>query len=426
VETAIIVAVTGIVVVAVIILAAKKRVPVRLRVGEVEAEVGAPPPDTSGGELVRIAPVKPELVATGKESQPRWERAVEHDHDVLFGVDKEVSVLSDLVSRGANRSITAVCGEGGLGKTALTYEAVSAVLAETDHTVAWASARQHVDSTTGSRSSLRLGVKEVLRGLCDQLGLDRPSDSLLDQALIFGVKDLARRQNIIMVVDNIESPVDLRDIVRFFADSRLTESAHIVVTTRPRIDIRTMPRGVALNQRPLTGLGLEPARRLIRHVGGIVPGLVELDDRRLDAITRVVDGNPYLIKIITRRLCYGSEPLNRLLAEIQDVNDRKQASASNLASEIKDYMFQFAIAQLDDMVGTDARAQLFGVFCSEPQGSRLTHDHLCEYSGLSDDKFRDALNAAVQLSLVRSDDLNERFSIHSLLHAYMSDAADGR
>lgn len=329
-------------------------------------------------------------------------------------------MITDLISAGPNGTITSLHGDGGLGKTAIAYEAVLAASTTTYTKVAWSSARQIADDDRkqpGSR--LRLGPNDVLRGLSKQLRLHIPSDTLMREAFLRGVQEIARKERLLLVIDNLESAADLRELVGLLTAEQILDVAHVVLTTRTQVNVKQVPRRIRVHERTLAGLSLADSCAFIRHIGRAVPAIADAGDERLAAIPRVVDGNPYLIKITIRQLCHRAQPLDRLLNEIRTLDEAKSRNA-DLAHEIREFMFSAALEQFDDAVGAQARSALLAAFCAEPPGSRLDYTNLLEDSGLSERKFADTLDAAVELSLVRSHDLNEQFSIHSLLHVYSS------
>jgi hypothetical protein len=373
-------------------------------------------------KVVKVASVinletTPEPVRPGAREE--WEKAAQANHERLFGVDEEVQTTADLVRLGPNGTITSLHGEGGLGKTAIAYEAVLAARDSYD-VVAWVSARS-ITEDEGTIAS-RVGFKDVLYRMCDQLKVSAPSPARAPDLFVRTVYKLAEKnkKNLLLIVDNLESAADLAEIVDLVTAKRIVDLAHVVITTRTQVKFTGRQQHVRVHERTLAGLSIEDSCAFIRHLGQVSPAIAAADDARLAPIPRVVDGNPYLIKITTRQLCQRALPIDRLLAEIRKLDEAKARKGQSLASEIRDYMFAAALEQLDNEVGPDARSAVLAAFCVEPPGSRLPYDLLLTYSKLPDSKFANALEFAAELSLVHKHDINDLFSIHSLLHAYSS------
>jgi hypothetical protein len=123
------------------------------------------------------------------------------------------------------------------------------------------------------------------------------------------------------------------------------------------------------------------------------------------------------MKLVARRMCHGTRPLDHLLRDLSRLDHQ-----DTLAADIETYMFTSSLRQLAELAGAHNARALIHAFCSEPPGSRLTHAALLEVSRLGNQAFQDTLDAAHALSLVTRHGLNTSFSIHSLLHAYTTDA----
>jgi len=346
----------------------------------------------------------------------RWRDHVDANHDVYFGtLEQKIEALFELVSRGPSGMITSIRGVGGIGKTASAYEAVK-MAANHYSMIAWASFRQHQNPRFLERGqSVGRSSREVLRDLAQQLGLNiNTSDAVVVQQFIRAIRRLSETESALLVVDNLERLADVEDIVRNFTHNELLRSCHLVMTTR----VSATRLSPAVNERVIGNLSLAPSCDLIRHEGRASPEVGSADDAVLKPIHTVVDGNPYLMKLVARRLYYQTRPLDQLLRDIQQLD---RAGASSLPSAaIQDYMFTTSLKQLAEIAGEHNTRSLIHAFGSEPPGSRITHDALQELSELSDAAFHRTLDTAHELSLVTKHGLNESFSIHSLLHSYTS------
>lgn len=351
----------------------------------------------------------------------RWKDHVDADHDVYFGrSEQNVEELVELVSRGPSGAITSIRGVGGIGKTASAYEAVRSAIDEYSM-VAWASFRQHQNPFSLERGqSVGRSSRDVLRDLARQLGLTiNISDPTIVDEFRTAIRRTARSERVLLVVDNLERIVDVEDIIGIFTGNDLVKHCHLVMTTRSAAQ-QLNPKVVT--ERLIGNLSLGPSCELIRHEGRSSRDVGSAADEMLVPIHAAVDGNPYLMKLVARRMCYQTRPLDRLLNDIKRLDD---ASLAPMSAEIQAYMFTTSLRQLAELAGAENARSLIHAFCSEPPGSRLTHAALKQVSELGEQDFQNVLDAAHALSLVTKHGLNDSFSIHSLLHGYTTGSSVG-
>jgi hypothetical protein len=365
------------------------------------------------------APAQPAAISTDDAEADRWKterwrERVDADHDIYFGHrEQNIEELAALIARGPTGTVTSIRGVGGIGKTASAFEAVRGA-AEQYSMIAWASFRPHqlppsIDHGQGVGRSTR----DVLRDLSGQLGLSiNTSDAMILEEFGRAMPRLARSERVLLVVDNLERTADVEDVVRIFAVDGLVKHCHLVMTTRSAAG-QLDP--AVVTERLIGNLSLRPSCDLIRHEARCSPEVSSADDETLAPIHRAVDGNPYLMKLVARRMCHQTRPLDRLLRDIEHIDD---VSPHQVSAQIRAYMFTSSLEQLAALAGPENARSLIHAFCSEPPGSRIPHAVLKEVSGLDEQSFQYTLDAAHTLSLVTKHGLNDRFSIHSLLHSF--------
>jgi hypothetical protein len=367
-----------------------------------------------------VAPhADPPVLAEAWRTQ-RWRERVEADHDIYFGRREQgIDELTALIAGGPTGTITSIRGVGGIGKTASAFEAVEGAAGQYSM-VAWASFRPHrIPPPMDHGQCVGRSSRDVLRDLARQLGLNiNTSEATIENEFRAAMPRLARSERVLLVVDNLERMADVADVVRIFTQDDLVRHCHLVMTTRAA----AAQLDPAVAERLIGNLSLGPSCDLIRHEGDSSPDVRSADNEALAPIHSAVDGNPYLMKLVARRMCHQTRPLDRLLRDIKRLDD---TSPSQVSTEIQDYMFSSSLWQLGELTDPkDARA-LIHAFCSEPPGSRIAHGVLKKLSGLDEQTFQNTLDAANLLSLVSRHGLNDRFSIHSLLHDFTRAGATG-
>src|SRR5579884_477419 len=357
---------------------------------------------------------------TENERLARIEERIRHvlrdnavvDHTQLFGVDTLLKKLKDDLFAPQGAWVISLCGEGGLGKTALTYEAVARYAASAGFTrVGWVSAKTFQllpDGILLRDGSAELHWGNILKKLADQLGIrlgDNSSGWIKDFQR--GIRSLPPGERCLLVVDNLETVQDIDEVIQYLGRNTLVNPHKILLTTRHAL----LGKVQYLVERHVKALELEPALRFIRTLGG---GVVEqANDDELRPIVDVTEGNPLLIKLFVTRLLVSHQPLDFVVEELQAVNQR-------LGQNIIDYLYAESLSMLQQRCGKEAARRLLNAFCPLGAGDSVTYGALRTYSDIADDEvFHNTLKVACDLSLIRSLNLNARFSIHSLLWKFV-------
>ena len=336
------------------------------------------------------------------------------DHTQLFGVDTVLEKIKDDISAPQAAWVISLCGEGGLGKTAIAYEAVTRYAASAGFTrVGWVSAKTLQllpDGVLLRDGSAELHWSNLVKKLADQLEIqlgDNSSGWITDFQR--GMRSLSPGERCLLVVDNLETVEDVDEAIHYLGSNSIVNPHKILLTTRHAL----LGKVRYLVERHVKGLDFKPALHFIRSLGNVA--IEEAGDDELRPIVEVTEGNPLLIKLFVTRLFMSHLPFPLVLAELQAVNQR-------LGRNIIDYLYAESLSVLEQQCGKDAAHWILNAFCPLGAGDSVSYEGLRTYSGIEDEElFRNTLRVACDLSLIRTSKLNSLYSIHSLLWKFVCD-----
>lgn len=148
------------------------------------------------------------------------------DHTQLFGVDAFIEKIKDDISAPQAAWIISLCGEGGLGKTAIAYEAVSRYAASAGFMrVGWVSAKtlqMLPDGILLRAGSAELHWGNLLKKLADQLGIhlgENSSGWITDFRR--GIRSLPPGERCLLIVDNLETVDDVDEATQYLGSNLL-------------------------------------------------------------------------------------------------------------------------------------------------------------------------------------------------------------
>ncbi len=336
------------------------------------------------------------------------------DHTQLFGADTIIEKMKEAIAAPHAAWVISLCGEGGLGKTAIAYETVARYAATAGFTrVGWISAKTLQllpDGALLRYGSVELHWNNLVKKLADQLEIhlgDNSSGWISDFQR--GIRSLPRGEHCLLIVDNLETVDDVDEAIQYLGGNTLVNPHKILLTTRHAL----LGKVQYLVERHIKGLELDPALHFIRSLGN--DAIDGVSDEELRPIVEVTEGNPLLIKLFVTRLLTSHLPLAFVLAELQAVNQR-------LGRNIIDYLYAESLSVLEHHCGKDAAHWILNAFCPLGAGESVSYEALRSYSGIEDEEtFRKTLQIACDLSLIRTSKLNSRYSIHSLLWKFVCD-----
>jgi hypothetical protein len=326
------------------------------------------------------------------------------DHTQLFGVDTLIEKVKDDIFAPQTAWVISLCGEGGLGKTAIAYEAVARYGAAAGFTrTGWVSAKTLQllpDGALLRDGSAELHWSNLVKKLADQLEVhlgDNSSGWITDFQR--GIRSLSPGERCLLIIDNLETVQDGEEAIQYLGNNSIINPHKILLTTRHAL----LGKVRYLVERHIKGLDVEPALHLIRSLG--TNSLEEASDDELRPIIEVTEGNPLLIKLFVTRLFMSHLPLPLVLAALQAVNQRLYAESLSI---------------LEQQCGEDAAHWILNAFCPLGAGDSVSYEALRTYSGIEDEEtFRNTLRIACDLSLIRTSKLNFLYSIHSLLWKFV-------
>ncbi|MFC5903653.1 esterase/lipase family protein [Streptomyces zhihengii] len=351
--------------------------------------------------------------APGHTSLSAWERHVLIEPEELIHVDDVIGQVTDAIrDAGATAaSAVAVWGEGGLGKTAITHAAVRRIAAGDAFTrIVWASARNaRFSSANATEASVNaMYWHDLLRIVARQLDCELPpAQALWESELRTHVEQRLGGDRVLVVVDNLEY-VDAADAVIGQLRALGFRRPHrIVATTRLKSSgDESGVRNIAIH--PLGERESYNLVRLTARDGG--SDLAGARDEELGSVYGITEGNPFLIKLITRRYAVGGLPLYRVIEEL------RQATAE-LGAAVKAWLFEQSLDELARRSSHEEAVRLLFSFCANGRGGSMTYGELLAESCRPDDagRFDSLVTSACRLGLVRASGRDRRYSVHSLL-----------
>lgn len=225
----------------------------------------------------------------------------EHDETGLIGRDDEVVKICQILKRRRD-SVVTLCGEGGIGKTALAVEIAYRLLDDPDEPfdlILWTSLK--TERLTG------LGVQALkdsaadLLGITNQLGYATSSDFA---GGIAGLAEAIQGFTPLIVIDNLET-INGSDFVKLYEN--LPESASFLVTSREGIGQleRRIEVGPLKEKDSLILLD-----QLIRHRN--VPALKSITGAARQNIVRKLRCSPLAIRWFILSTEAGKNPLEAI------------------------------------------------------------------------------------------------------------------
>ncbi|EWM09887.1 NB-ARC domain-containing protein [Kutzneria sp. 744] len=346
-------------------------------------------------------------------SPPGWEFYALVEPQTLIHVSGLVADLAETIAGPSSPAIT-VSGAGGLGKTAVTHAAVSQVSAAGSFThVVWASAKNTRFSATdvGEASLDSIYWHDVLRPIATQLNCPLPhNQALWEHELSRHVGNDLKDGRLLVVVDNLEVVHAADQVIHRLRTLGVRHPHQIVATTRWSVV------GDDLDVRDFVVPPLTPAKTcdLVRLLAaGTHSDLATAADSELTSVYDITEGNPFLIKLITRRFVVTGRPLDRVIDELGGAADDR------LGSRVRAWLFDRSLDELRTRSSLERALGLLFAFCATGRGGALTYEELRAETGIADaDAFDSVLASACQLGLVRPSNRNQLYSIHSLLYQY--------
>jgi hypothetical protein len=362
------------------------------------------------------APIEMPTLSPSSAPEPRrlvWQNYIDGiNHEQLLAVDDKIySITSTLMNPSAGWVMT-VSGEGGMGKTAVTFEAVKS-LAETDEftRIVWASAKSSGFEEDAVRQRIETVYwEDVVAAIAEQLDCRlRHSQDLWEEDLRRHVAKIGKEERILLIVDNLEGIRDVERVIDRIRSLGLGQPHKLIATTRWRLRSNdSRAQDVAI-----PALARQDSLELVRLIGKNNAEISSASDRTLNPIYQITEGNPYLIRLIVKRYVASGLALERIISGMASLQ-------TNDGRQVRSYLFAQSLEELARQFDPNSAARLIASFCVKyPRGASLTFEQLRDGSQITDSAaLQELIEAACRLSLIRPSDRNRRYSIHSLLYEY--------
>ncbi|MGP2436571.1 esterase/lipase family protein [Streptomyces sp. JW3] len=387
--------------------------------GEPTAE--APTATSAVSETRERTPV----VATKESRTPSdWRRHVLLSEEELIHVDDLVERLTGVIEHSSSASAIAVHGDGGLGKTAVTFAAVSRVAAAGCFThVVWASARNTRFATDDPNSQAinHIYWNDLLSMLAVQIGCElSPSQALWEREFTSHLKNELGESRVLIVIDNLEFVAAADRVVERLRTLGIRPPHKIVATTRWNSERHDFDvHNIAVH--PLAEQHTYDLARLAARGGN--SDLQSARNNDLAPIYRITDGNPFLIKLIVSQYVASGKSLSRIIEDLAALPDE-----AVLAGRVRGWLFERSLDELSRRSSPHDALRLLFAFCANGRGGSMTYEDLASETvamspGLDKRSFDELLSSACRLNLLRPSDMNRKYSIHSLLYEHTCPAS---
>jgi len=241
----------------------------------------------------------------------------------LIGRDDVLASLQQSLLEVQGRSLVALSGLGGIGKTAIAYETVRSLMASGHFEgVAWETAKAEEFSGTNirQRREQMVSLPAILASFARQIGMENLS-TLPAPALFARLREALRSGRYLLVLDNLETLEAAQDSARQLYELVSPGRSRVLLTSRERLVEEAYIYDIFIR-----GLSEPAALELLRDEARIrgAMALLETDAALLGRIYRSTGGMPLALKLVVSQSLLGialDEELTRLegVVDEQDI-----------------------------------------------------------------------------------------------------------
>lgn len=324
-------------------------------------------------------------------------------YHALIGRDEEIqSILATLRDTNGKR-LLAIVGMGGIGKSALTREALERATQEKLFRAFWwtTAKQQSLEVLDELSPDKNVSYETLLKRLMSWLGLGaelQKETKLASQEAL--VRKALSGSSILIVLDNLETAEDQDKIAERFAFLLQGTPSRAILTSRE--DFKGL--GASVVTHSLKGLGEASAIQLMQDVARENGSQRALEAREgsLRKIVRAVGGMPLALKLAVG------------LLEVLDTTtllDSLEKIQSEKVVQLYEYLFASAWRAL-----TDAQKDMLVAISIYDENEGVRARHLREAQIVPDDQFADVLQHLASMSLIEiSGGVNStRYTLHPL------------
>jgi hypothetical protein len=346
------------------------------------------------------------------EAAPQaWQQAVVGvAHEQLFDAQPAIDRLVELVQAPAAGWAATVSGPGGIGKTAITYEAISkAAQLGWYSRILWVSGRTKDFGEGEDTENQLIDWEDVVFKIGTQLECDLRQRRLWEREVTRRIIGLGPEEPMLLVVDNLEGVHDADRLLDRLARIGIGHPHRVILASRRRLQ----NTGIGIPNLTVAHMRRPTALAFMQHLGRNSEEMKHASARSLEPIYTATDGNPFLIKLIVSRYLNSVHSLEEIIGDLQTNQEGR------LGARVRHWLFEQSLDELAAQADAQSAAQLIGAFCFFPRGESVPRDRLQEHSLIKDDAtFMHLLETARRLELVRRTKGKPEFSIHSLLYEF--------
>lgn len=319
----------------------------------------------------------------------------------LFGVEEARSQLLEQLLQMDGAAIIAVSGLGGIGKTALADSVTRQVIREFVYDKVFWIRIDRPQTMSGRSESPQLTLQSLLADLSQRLW-PGAADGLPPQQRLARVRQALKARPHLVVIDNLESEGDTAYLLEHMND--LAQPGKFLLTSRTRLSLMTNVFDLSLDE-----LSLADATSLVRSYAREKGNerVAAADQRDIDAIYKVIGGNPLFLKLVTDLL--RDMPLPDLLVALE---------RGRHAAVEERYLYIY----WPTWQSLSTQAQVLLRTMAATAGSGAKPALLQRMSKLEDGQFYPALQELRGRSLVevRGSLSDVRYGIHQLTRAFVN------
>ncbi len=322
----------------------------------------------------------------------------------FIGRINELEILLNAI-RDSSKKVIAIYGLGGIGKTALTQEAITQV--EQEHIfeqVIWLSGKaevfeaEKIEKISSTKLSFDKILEEIARA-CGRTDIEKVKSSKEKKSVI---AQILSARSLLIVLDNLETFADPERIVSELHN--LIGKSRLLITSRHQL-LHEGVYGI-----DLTGLTKEDSISFLRKesLSRGITTLLEAPKSILNRVYEITGGAPLAMKLVA-----GQMARRPIAAVVDDL----------LAAKFKgpDYpLYQFVFKHSWDLLDNDAKRVLVSMSTFAPNVGG-NEEAVLAVSSVSTADFHKAMDSLILMSLVdiiRST-RSQRYSLHPLTHYFV-------